>query len=401
MGKAKDIKKRVNSYFLRTNLDTKTLRLVDLIKDVETIQVTSELEAFLLEATLIKKYKPFYNIKLIDDKTYPYIEISKDDNPSVTITRKFSNKNSYYFGPFSDVTALKTVLKLIRKIFPFQSVKNHPKRKCLYYHIGLCPCIKANPENSSSYKKNLRAIKSFLNGKKKEVLKRLVDDQKEFVKKEEFENAQKIQEKIEFVNLITSQNYEPFKYMEKPDFYFERIKKEVNSLVEILAPYYSILNNLHRIECYDISNFQGKQATGSMVVFIDGHKTTKEYRRFRIKTKSTPDDFYMMNEVLSRRFKKEGWEAPNLIIVDGGKGQVGAALKALANRGLRIPLIGLAKREEIIVIPIKEQSGIRFEEINLKNSTPGINLIRTIRDEAHRFAIIYHRLLRKKNLLQN
>ena len=401
MGKAKDIKNRVTSYFKNKLLDTKTIKLVSLISSTEIIQVNSEIEAFLLEATLIKKYKPFYNLKLIDDKSYPYIEITTNDNPSVTITRKKLEKKAIYLGPYSDAMALKTVLKLIRRIFPYQSIKNHPKRKCLYFHLGLCPCVLANPGNMSEYKKNLRSVKSFLNGKKEVVVKQLLAGQKKSVKNEEFEKAQNVQEKIEFIKLITSVSYEPFKYMEMPDFYFERIKREIESLRGILKPYYPKLLNLQRIECYDISNFGGKEATGSMVVFINGHKTTKEYRRFKIKTKSTPDDFFMMNEVLQRRFKRDGWKEPNLIIVDGGKGQVGAALKAMANRNIKIPLIGLAKREEIIVIPIKNRTGIIFEEINLKNSTPGINLIRAIRDEAHRFAITYHKLLRRKNMLSS
>jgi len=141
VGKAKDLKVRVTSYFSSKALDSKTLILVNQTASLSFIQVTSEIEAFLLESALIKKHKPFYNIKLIDDKTYPYIEITTGENPSLTVTRSKLNKKSHYFGPYSDATALKIVLKLIRKIFPYQSVKNHPKRKCLYYHLDLCPCI--------------------------------------------------------------------------------------------------------------------------------------------------------------------------------------------------------------------------------------------------------------------
>lgn len=366
---------------------------------IDTIQVKSELEAFLLEAQLIKKLRPFYNIKLIDDKTYPYIEITSGDNQSVTITRKNTNKDSKYFGPYSDVTALKAVLKLIRKIFPYQSVKNHKKRKCLYYHLNLCPCVLANPDSKKEYTRNLSNIMNFLNGKKDLILKDLIKEQRGYIKLEEFEKAQEIQNKVDRINEITSERFEPFRYIQKPNFYFERIDKEVKSLLEIIKPYYKSLNGLERIECYDISNFQGKNATGSMVVFINGHKTPSEYRRFKIKTKSTPDDFHMMSEVLSRRFKKDEWGRPSLIVIDGGKGQVGAALKALAIRNKNIPIIGLAKKEEIIVFPIKVPDRLYFEEVNLSNSTPGINLLRTIRDEAHRFAITYHKNLRKKEFL--
>lgn len=399
MGKAKNLKARVSSYFSNKALDSKTLKLVKQISNLSFIQVASEIEAFLLESTLIKKHKPFYNIKLIDDKSYPYIEITTGKNPSLTITRKKLDKKSQYFGPYSDAAALRTVLKLIRKIFPYQSVKNHSKRKCLYYHLGLCPCVITAPENSKPYKKNLKQIEYFLNGKKEKVLKMLLLEQKNYVKHEEFEQAQIIQDKIDRINLITSRSFEPFRYIEKPDFYFERIKNEIDSLKEILKPFYPKINSMERIECYDISNIQGQQATGSMVVFINGERKAKEYRRFKIKTKNTPDDFWMMKEVLSRRFKRKGWTNPNLVVVDGGKGQVGVALRALANSKLRIPVIGLAKKEETIVIPIKSRKGVTFEEIKLLRTTPGVNLLREIRDEAHRFAINYHRLLRKKNML--
>ncbi|MDO8270010.1 MAG: excinuclease ABC subunit UvrC [Candidatus Levybacteria bacterium] len=399
VGKAKDLKKRVSSYFSHKALDSKTLQLVSFVEDIATIRVGSEIEAFLLEASLIKKHKPFYNIKLIDDKSYPLIEISQSESPAILITRKKNNLNAHYFGPYSDTTALKVVLKLLRKIFPYQSVKNHPKRKCLYYHLGLCPCIPANPEKLIEYRKNLKKIEKFLDGKKDEVIKKLEQERNAYVKLEEFEDAQSIQEKIDRIILITSDTYDPFYYMDKPDFYFQRIEKELESLKIILTPYYSELGSLNRIECYDISNISGKQATGSMVVFENGDKNTKEYRRFKIKSKDTPDDFLMMQEMLTRRLDNDSWPLPNLLVVDGGKGQVGSALKALANNKKRIPVIGLAKREEIIVVPVKTQNGFDFLEIKLPHSTPGVNLLRRIRDEAHRFAITYHRLLRKKSFI--
>lgn len=235
-----------------------------------------------------------------------------------------------------------------------------------------------------------------MDGKKNEVIKKLERERDSYAKYEKYEEAKVIQERIERINVITSETYDPFYYMDKPDFYFDRIQKELSSLEEMLHSYYPELNGLKRIECYDISNLSGKQATGSMVVFLNGDKDTSEYRRFKIRTKDTPDDFHMMKEMLSRRLNNASWPVPDLLVIDGGKGQVGAALKALANLGKRLPVVGLAKREETIVVPIKNPSGIEFIEIKLPNSTPGINLLRRIRDEAHRFAITYHRLLRKK-----
>lgn len=400
VGKAKDLKKRVSSYFSNKALDAKTLKLVSEIKSLDHITVGSEIEAFLLESELIKKHRPFYNIKLIDDKSYPYIMITKGDSPSVLVIRNQKNKNSYYFGPFTEASAVRTVLKLLRKIFPYQSVKNHAKKKCLYYHLGLCPCVRAVPENVISYKKDLGRIRKFLRGETKGVINDLKREQKEMVKNEKFEIASEIQKKIEQVEHITSEQYDPFRYLEQPDYYYQRITNELESLEEILQKYFEKKLRLKRIECYDISNFSGKQATGSMVVFINGDKSSKDYRRFKIKTKDTPDDFFMMKEMLGRRFKKDGWAEPDLVVIDGGKGQVSAALETLVARKKDIPLIGLAKRKETIVIPQKQLGQkLQFLEIKLPKSTGGINLLRRIRDEAHRFAITYHRLLRKKRMI--
>ena len=398
VGKAKDLKKRVSSYFSNKALDAKTLKLVAEINSLDYIPVTSEIEAFLLESAIIKKHQPFYNIKLLDDKSYPYISITKNDNPAVLVVRNTKSKNAYYFGPYTDSKAVKVVLKLLRRIFPYQSVKNHAKRKCLYYHLGLCPCVLALPENLETYKKNLSRIRKFLKGESKSLINDLIKEQKDHIKNEEFEKASEIQGKIEYINHITSENYDPFRYLEQPDYYYKRVTDEKTSLENILKPYFGELN-LKRIECYDISNFSGKEATGSMVVFINGDKSGKDYRRFKIKTKDTPDDFFMMKEMLSRRFKSKGWDEPDLVVIDGGKGQVSSALVALVTRGKQIPLIGLAKREETIVIPQKQMGQkLEFLEIKLSKDTGGINLLRRIRDEAHRFAINYHRLLRKKRM---
>jgi len=398
VGKAKDLKKRVSSYFSNKALDAKTIKLVSQIKHVDHIIVNSEIEAFLLESELIKKHLPFYNIKLLDDKSYPYIAITKSVSPAVLVVRNIKDKNADYFGPYTDSGAVKTVLKLLRKIFPYQSVKNHAKRTCLYYHLGLCPCVPAHPENADIYKKNLLRIKKFLRGDTKSIIKDLKKEQSEYVKSEEFELAADIQRKIDFITLITSENYDPFRYLEQPDYYYQRVTNEKTSLEQILEPYFGEIN-IKRIECYDISNFQGKEATGSMVVFINGDKSSKDYRRFKIKTKDTPDDFFMMKEMLSRRFKHDGWDDPDLIVIDGGKGQVSSALIAITSRGRTIPLIGLAKREETIVLPQKQLGQkIEFLEIKLPKDTGGINLLRRIRDEAHRFAITYHRLLRSKKM---
>jgi len=363
--------------------------------------VASEIEAFLLEANLVKKYKPFYNIKLSDDKTFPYIKISKKDVPYVTITRKKDQEKAVYYGPYPDATSTKIVLKIMRRIFPFQNVKNHPKNKCLYNHLGLCPCASVFSERLPEYKKNIKKLEYFLSGKKKKIIDELRRERENFVKTEEFEKASQVQDKIERITLITSPFYSPFQYEKNPDTYAIHVKEEVESLKNILSKYYTGLKSLEKIECFDISNIQGTNATGGMVVFLNGEPVKNFYRRFRIKSLSTPDDFGMMREIISRRIKHKEWSKPDLIVVDGGKGQLRAAFEILHKNNFIVPVIGLAKKEEKIVFIDYTSHQIHFLEVKLKLDTPGINLLRRIRDEAHRFAITYHRLLRKKNFLKH
>lgn len=400
VGKAKDLKKRVVSYFSNLPHDTKTNILISKINSIEHIITSSEIEAFLLEANLIKKYKPEYNIKFADDKSFPYIKIAKKPIPYITIVRKKDDKNATYFGPFPDALGVRIVLKIIRRIFPYQSGKNHLEKKCLYYHLGLCPCVALFPEKRSDYNKTINKIKSFLKGKKDFIIRSLEKERDVKIKKEEFEEASIIQKKIEKINLITSPQYHPFAYEKDHDLYEKRMRLEQKSLQDILIKYFYNLKYLKRIECFDISNISGKQATGSMVVFTNGESDKKEYRRFRIRSKTTPDDFLMMKEMLTRRLKRNDWGKADLIVVDGGKGQVSSILQILEKLNLTIPLIGLAKREEVIIIPNRNFSSDNlFIEVKLPLTSPALNLLRRIRDEAHRFAITYHRLLRRKHML--
>lgn len=398
VGKAKDLKKRVGNYFSDRPHDAKTTKLIAEAFYIDYIVVGSEVEAFLLEAELIKKYRPYYNIQFSDDKYYPFLKIGTFPYPYISVVRKKDkNEKAEYLGPYISSSDLKTTLRLLRRIFPFHSVKNHDKRKCLYNHIRLCPCIPVNPERLDKYKQDIKSIRKFFKGDTKGVIKGLILEQKGAVKEEKFEDAQSIQIQIDKIKNLTSEHFAPFSYEEKPDFYYQRIKSEVKSLQEILSKY-DIESSLHRIECYDISNTSGKNATGSMVVFINGDVSKKDYRKFKIKFKKTPDDFAMHMEVMARRIRND-WPKPDLLVIDGGKGQVSSVLKVLAHFNYKVPLIGLAKREEIIVIPLKSKGfGFDFIEVKLPRSTPGVNLLRRIRDEAHRFAITYHKLLRKKAL---
>lgn len=386
IGKAKNLKKRVSSYFQK-NLGDKTSLLISEVKKIKTIKVSSEIESLLLEARLIQKYFPKYNVRFADGKSYPLIKVTiKDKFPKVLVARRMDDKNSLYFGPYPDVSSMRLVLKIARRIFPFQSVLRHQNKLCFYNHIGLCPCPELT--NDLSYRKNILHLVDFLNGKTNKVLKELEKERGKESKIENFEKANEIQRKIEAIKKVTSSFFRPLEYEENPNLRDDIINEELSSLKKKLNENSIAVKNLKRIECYDISNISGKFATGSMVVFTNGEKDSSEYRRFKIKKVEKPDDFAMMEETLTRRFKNN-WALPSLIIVDGGKGQVTAALDVLKRMKLSIPLVGLAKKEELIVNP-------NLEEIRLPKDSKSLHLIMRIRDEAHRFALTYHKLLRNR-----
>jgi len=390
VGKAKNLKKRVASYFSNKDLGEKTRILVSQIAKIKIIEVASEVEAFLLEERLIKKHKPHYNMRLIDDKRYPSLKITiKDKYPKVLLIRKPENDKALYFGPYTSATSLRAVLKLLRKIFPYQAVVNHPSKLCLYYHLGLCPCPTVT--NDKHYRKNINHIIDFLNGNKKMLLKDLEKERDKLSRDEDFEKAGEVQKQIDAVILITSSFYEPFEYENNPNLRSDVVASDLEELKRILNSNQISVFDLSRIECYDISNTSGINATGSMVVFTNGEKDSSSYRRFKIKRdyKSKPNDFAMLREVLERRLTHQGWPKPSLIIVDGGKGQVSSAKRTLDELSLKIPLVGLAKREETII-----RSDL--EEIKLPRNSKGLQLIMRLRDEAHRFAITYHKKLRSK-----
>ncbi len=394
MGKAVNLKKRVSSYFLNKTLGEKTKALVSQIKTIKTISVTSEVESFLLEERLVKKYRPRFNISLKDDKAYPLVKITtKDKYPAIFIVRKEDDKRSLYFGPYTSANSLRTVLKIIRRIFPYQSVARHGSGLCLYYHLGLCPCPSVT--NDQNYKKTIKHVINFLNGNTKKVIKDLEKERDEFSKRQDFENAGGLQKKIDAINLITSPFYKPFFYEENPNFKSDILQQELSSLIQILNENNVKVEKLERIECYDISNIQGKSATASMVVLTNGEKDTSSYRRFKIRGfyNNKANDFAMLSEVLKRRLRHSEWQMPDLIVIDGGKGQVSSVLKVIKELNVQIPLIGLAKREETIITQ-------GLSEIRLPKDSKALLLIIKVRDEAHRFAITYHKKLRSKLIFE-
>jgi len=437
VGKAKNLRSRVSSYFTPgADLFGKTRLLVEQVKKIKVIVVESEFESLLLEANLIKKFSPKYNIRLTDGKAYPLIRITIHNiYPAVLTARRIDDEKSLYFGPFPNAGAMRMVLRTIRRIFPFQSVLNHPKRICLYHHLGLCPCVPAFEKNDSDsppkqsnsgpspramYKKNVRHIVNFLEGDTKKVLKELEKERSILSTDEHFEDAAKIQKQIDAITEIIHPFHKPFEYETNPNLRTDLRTREMEDLQRVLVKNNQKVNLPRRIECYDNSNFQGSNPTSSMVVLTDGEIDKSQYRKFKIKTVIGPNDFASMEEVLRRRLNHPEWPYPDLIIVDGGKGQVSAAKKALSSlrggydeaisnaRSPRdfsreksarddekyIPLIGLAKREEIIITS-------DLKEIILPKRSPALQLVMRIRDEAHRFAITYHRKLRSKNFISS
>lgn len=429
VGKAVDLKSRVSSYFTGSHLGEKTRLLVSQIDKIRITIVESELEALLLEAHFIKKHNPRFNIRLTDNKAYILVKITNmrsrnkvldlsenedfsiniafnNDNktnktdtniPSVQLARRMDDPKSIYFGPFPSSGNVKLVLKIIRRVFPFQSAENHPRKICLYNHLGLCPCIPVNdtPETRREYKKNIKGIIRVFQGETKKIIREFERERDRQSKNENFEKAAMMQKRIDALSYITQPYRRPYEYDLNPNLRSDIRQEELNNLLSVLRANGSPAQNLNKIECYDISNTQGTNATASMVVFVNGEKEGKLYRKYKIRRESTPDDFASMSEVLRRRLKHTEWDYPGLIIVDGGKGQVSSAVNTLASENINLPIIGLAKREETIIIP----QGLGFKEVSLAKDSKGLLLMMRIRDEAHRFAITYHRKLRSKAAL--
>jgi len=398
IGKAIDLKKRVNSYFKSSsNLLPKTQLMVSQIEHIETIVVESEIEALLLEAELIKKENPKYNHQLKDDKSYIYIHFSKDNFPRIHAARKNQikpNEKTVSFGPFTSSRIVKQTLKELRKVFPYRSCTNNRFKQqnvCLYYHIGLCqgPC--ENKVTEDQYHKDIKNFQSFLKRKTKTIVRNLNNNMKKASAEQKFELAATIRDQIDRLQFLITDFRLPEEYIRDPNL-IEDIRTQ--TLLD-MQKRLSLPLKPNRIECYDISNIQGKSATGSMVVFNAGEPDKKEYRRFKIKSKETPDDYGMLQEVLRRRFvrtitktTKESWPKPDLIVIDGGAGQLSATTEIINKYKLNIPVISLAKKNEEIYY--------QNNKITLSKRSPVLQLLQHMRDEAHRFAITYHRKLREE-----
>lgn len=403
IGKAKNLKSRLKSHFQKS-LSWKENSLQEFVTAIEVLRLSSDFEALIQESELIKKYKPKYNVIWKDDKHYIYLLITKEEYPKIRYARKKDEKNGYFYGPYPSAGTVRDLVALTRTIIPFCTQKNVGKRACFYKHIGLCnPCpseIIHLPENEKKemtkvYKNNLKLIRYIFEGKIKKLERYLAKEMAKCKEAEEYEKAALFRDRI--TNLRRINQYADYQETKESTSLEERdtFQKEEENLKAALKDVYPGIEKIDWVECYDISNISGKHATGSMVTFFGGEPYKDRYRRFKIRLKDTPDDFFMMRETLSRRLTHKEWPLPNLFVIDGGKGQVQIAKDVLQSFNVTVPVIGLAKRLEEIVIPQNNA----FKIVLLEKNNPGLHLLQRVRDEAHRFAHKYHEHLRLKNLL--
>ena len=513
VGKAINLRNRVRSYVQQdVNRSVKVAAMMRRAWDVETIQTKTEMEALILEATLIKEHHPKYNIMLRDDKTYPYVKVTvQEDFPRLFMTRRLERDGAKYFGPFTDVTAVHHVLRILRSFYPLRTCKSMKvERPCLQYHMHYCegPCMKY--VTVEAYRKYIDDIVALFEGKQVKVIQEITSKMEQASEDLEFELAakyrddllsiQKVQEKQRMVTqrgdmdvlgmaidgpmaciqlffirsgrLLGRENYFVQHEGDSPELVMTEfikqyyggstfIPKELllpmdsvdrelfsewftsmkGQQVEVSVPQRGYKKDLikmaeenaqnflaerrrqwqytidksggamkklaevldlprlpERMECYDISHMQGAETVASMVVFEGGKPAKREYRRFKLKTvQGKPDDFASMAEIMERRYGNEkDWPMPDLIIIDGGKGQLNAALPVIRAMGVTdVPVISLAKRIEEVFVEGESES------IILEHHTPELQLLQQIRDEAHRFAITYHRRLRGKRNLES
>lgn len=407
IGKAKNLKNRVKSYFTRLNslnfggfaktaeLSPIKQQLVQKIKKIQFTVVTNETEALLLERNLIKKYQPPYNVDLKDDKSWLYVAITNENFPKIILTRKniarfAESRRGKAFGPYTSATAIRQTLSMLRKIFPYYSEsgpmidlsKNWRSR----LHLGRY--LNKPMTDKKEWLKNIKLIKKFLNGKVEDFKITLQKKMLSAAKKKNFEQAGLVRDQLKALEII-SQKQQVLKNNEIDENYLMKIRKNFQAM-EQLKKILKLNKPLLRIEAYDISNIMGQMAVGSMVAFIDGLPEKSQYRRFKIKTIKSANDPAMIGEVIKRRFRHAEWLIPDLILIDGGLTQLNAAILGLKQSGFKLPIISLAKREERIYSPSETTP------IKLTKFSPALQLLQRIRDEAHRFAVNYYRKLHSK-----
>lgn len=408
VGKAAVLKNRVRQYFQKSrNRDPKTELLVAEIHDTDWQVVDSEFEALFLEAEMVRRYMPRYNILLRDDKSLDYVRIDFTSTyPSVTTTRRPLDDGATYYGPFLSTIALRRALKYLRKIFPYSTHTTLPTRACLLVHLHLCPGPETGELDEKEYKTNLKKLVRVIQGQKGSIVRELQKDMRAASQAADFEQAAKIRDQIADLNDLDRRVI----FSDKE---FMDLSKD-HALVE-LTDLLGLDKVPRRIEGYDISHMSGTDVVASMVVFTNGAADKTNYRKFKSR-KQNNDDFEHMRETMTRRFSEKNikqWGKPDLLLIDGGKGQLEAALSVLREKNIQIPAIGLAKKHEEIVVrndwpytslQPKEILKLRgfsrvsedFTLVDLPNNSHIIKLLQRIRDESHRFAVSYHSVLKVK-----
>lgn len=395
IGKAVDLRSRVSSYWRESaNHTPAKAKMVKEITRIEWITTESEIEALLLEANLVKKYQPHYNVDLRDDKRFYYIHISLEDEiPGVFLTRTIG-KSGRYFGPFVSSLAVKETLKAVRKIWPYCTMRHVQKKPCFYYQINRClgPCG-SKVSRQEYMKRVITPLILFLEGKKQSVIRQWQKDKRALEKAGHLEEAAK----IDYLLLQIDQVLAHTKVLSVAE-------KYASDTVE-LAKLLGLPKVPDRIEGYDISNIFGQMAVGSLVVFRDGEPDKSQYRKFKIKLEAASrdrkkGDVWMLEEMLERRFHND-WPLPDLIIIDGGKAQINVASRLLKRLKLSIMIIGISKGEGLrsAKAPDKLYFPGVAKPLELSLASPALHLIKRVRDEAHRFAITFHRDIRSKRFL--
>ncbi len=391
VGKAAVLKNRVRQYFHKTQKDAKTIALVREIADTDWIVVDTEMDALFLESEMIKRYKPKWNILLRDDKTVSYVRIDmKSEVPYVSFTRTPQDDKATYIGPFYGKSAVEKALRILRKVFPYYD-KPYDGKKTLNTDLGLTPGIEIGKTTPTEYKKNLRKLRLYLEGGRHKLIKDLEKQMADAAKNQNFEEAAELKKQL--FGLRELQKKIVFSDKEFLDISSDQALVDLQMLLHLSEP-------PRRIEGYDISHQSGTNVVGSMVVFVNGVSDRAEYRKFKLRNQRN-DDTANLREVIERRLKHQEWEFPNLVILDGGLGQVNAVQDLLTEQ--QIAVIGRDKsgdhtRNAAVRIIVPRAGS--YDTLTLPGDSHIAKLIARIDDEAHRFAITYHTLLKRKQMLK-
>lgn len=383
VGKALSLKKRVANYFSRAHASVKTTVMMTYVRKIEYLRTVDEYQALILESELIKRHQPRFNISLKDDKSYPFIKVSREAFPRVMIGRRKKSEQVErfdWFGPYTSGLLLRKALKVLRKSFPFRSCRVFPKKPCLFFHLRLCGAPCSGEITRGRYARIIGSLEDFLTKPKTALVEDLSLKMRRLVKEEKFEDAGIIRDQLEALSILVSLRSRGRSAASTGGDDWRRL---------------GIHSEPGRIEGFDISNISGQQAVGSMVSFLRGEPDKSQYRRFRIREVSGVDDYAMIREIFRRRYARaraEGARLPDLVLIDGGLGHLKAALSVARELGLRVPIVSLAKKEEL-VYTVSHRLPCRFEK-----DSQTLLLLQRVRDEAHRFALKYHHFLRRENV---